>query len=285
LFLLTLDTHSPDGHISKSASARAYQDGRNPMLNAIKASDELIARFIRRLWADPAGKDVVVVLVSDHIAMENTASDLLRQGERRNLFLIFDPRNATGTRIDRAGSTLDIGTTILPSLGFKGRINLGRDLRDPATSDAELAHIQKTETLLSWRPEVIRLWEFPRFARSLSFDPASSMVNIDGRQFLAPVLVELGENGRTTLRFEFDALYDTHLAEQAEKLPPGTSYLLVVKPDDAQSLLKDKPESMSAPWVLIASRAGQARTVVPLPNAATFSKSQIDDLLKMATSK
>ena len=279
LFLLTLDTHPPDGHISKSATSGPYGDGTNPMLNAVKASDELIGRFVARVWASPGGKDLVIVIASDHLAMENSAIGLLKRGDRRNLFLILDPRNPTGTRVDRVGSTLDTGVTLLPTLGFKGRINLGRDLRDPMTSENEIAHIQKTETLLSWRPEIIRLWDFPRFTKSFSFDPKAALVKIDGRQFQAPVLVELAQDGRTTLRFQFDALYDPHLAEQATKLAPGTRYLLVAKPDDARILLKEQPATVETPWVLIAGRAGQDFTAVPLSNEVTFSKPQVEDLL------
>ena len=91
------------------------------MLNAIKASDELIGRFVQRVWSSPGGKDTVVIIASDHLAMQNSASDLLKQGDRRNLFLVLDPRNPTGTRVDRVGSALDMGVTVLPTLGFKGR--------------------------------------------------------------------------------------------------------------------------------------------------------------------
>lgn len=280
LFLLTLDTHNPHGHRSKSATATPYGDGSNPMLNAIKASDELIARFVRRVWASPGGKDLVVIIASDHLAMENSASDLLKPADRRNLFLILDPRNPTGTRVDREGSTLDVGVTVLPTLGFKGRINLGRDLRDPATSESELAHIRKTETLLAWRPEIIRLWDFPRFSTAFSFDPGSAAVKIDDRQFQAPVLVELAADGRTTLRFQFDALYDLHLAEQAAALAPGTPYLLVAKPEDAQSLLQAESVPDQTPWVLVVGRAGQSHTVVALPKAMTLAKTEVDALLR-----
>jgi phosphoglycerol transferase len=235
------------------------------------------------VWASPAGKEIVFIIASDHLAMENSASALLRQGERRNLFLVLDPQNPAGTRVDRLGSTLDIGVTILPTLGFRGRMNLGRDLRDAASSEAEIAHIQKTETLRSWRPEIIRLWDFPRFTDSFSFNPESAMVTIDGRQFQAPVLVELAPEGRTTLRFQFDALYDPHLAEQATQLAPGTRYLLVAEPADAQILLKDQAAPTEAPWVLIAGKAGQGRTAVPLPNEVTFSKKQVDELLGGST--
>jgi len=281
LFLLTLDTHAPEGHISRTATSGPYRDGSNPMLNAVKASDELITRFVERLRHSPAGKNLVVVIVSDHVAMENSASDLLRQGERRNLFLILDPRNPTGTRIDRPGSTLDIGATLLPTLGFKGRINLGRDLRDPATEDSELQHIQNTETLLSWRAEIIRLWDFPQLKYSLAFDPASSVVKIDGRQFQAPVLIELADNGRTTMRFQFDALYESHLAEQTKKLRSGEKFLLVVKPDDARDLLTQGEET-EAPWVLVAGRAGGTHITIPLANEISYSKNQIDRFLSRA---
>lgn len=282
LFLLTLDTHSPEGHISKTVTSGPYRDGSNSMLNAVKASDELIARFIQRVRTSAAGKNLVVVIVSDHVAMENSASDLLRQGERRNLFLILDPRKPTGTRNDRPGSTLDIGATLLPTLGFKGRINLGRDLQDPATSDSALLHIQNTETLASWRSEIIRLWDFPQLKYSFSFEPKSAVVKIDGRQFRAPVLIELADDGRTTMRFQFDALYDSHLAEQAAKLPPGERYLLVVKPDDAQNLLAPQNEAIDASWVLVAGRAGGSHLMVPLANGVSYSKSQIDRFLSRA---
>lgn len=282
-FMLTLDTHHPDGHVSKSVSSGSYGDGTNPMLNAVKGSDELIARFVHRVWASPQGKDTVIVIASDHLAMMNAASNLLQQGERRNLFLVLDPRNPTGAQVSRLGSTLDIGVTLLPTLGFKGRINLGRDLRDPASSESEIVHIQKKDTLLSWRSDIIRFWDFPRFKDSFSFDPKSALVKIDNRQFQAPVLVELAGDGRTTLHFEFDATYDVRLAEQATKLAPGTQYLLVAKTKDAQILLTAQTEKLQPPWVLIAGRAGEGSTTVPLVNESTFSKKQVDELLTRST--
>jgi phosphoglycerol transferase len=279
LFFLTLDTHPPMGYVSKSATAKPYGDGTNPMLNAVKASDELIARFVERVRTSPVGDNTVIVIVSDHLAMLNAASDRLRQGPRSNLFLILDPRAPRGRYVDRVGSTLDIGATVLRPLGFKGSINLGRDLLDPQTSESEILHIQKTETLLSWRPEIIRLWDFPRFTTTFSFEPKTALVKIDGRQFQAPVLIELGENGHTTLRFQFNALYESHLAEQAAKLPFGKKYLLVVKRDDAQNLLSGQSIPVDSPWVLIAGKAGAGRTAIPLSDEVSYSKLQIDQLL------
>lgn len=279
LFLLTLDTHSPVGYLSRSAKAGPYGDGSNPMLNAVKSSDELITRFVRRVQASPKGKNIVVIIVSDHLAMLNAASDRLRQGERSNLFMILDPRSPQSAQIHRPGSTLDVGATVLPTLGFKGRINLGRDLRDPGTAESELLHIQKSETLMSWRPDLLRLWDFPRLTSVFVFEPKSATVKIDDREFQAPVLIELADDGRTTLRFQFDALYESHLAEQATKLPQGKSYLLVVQPDDAPNLVTHPVGQTKAPWVLVAGRAGGPHVTLPLTSEISYSKSQIDRLL------
>ncbi|MCG6918089.1 MAG: sulfatase-like hydrolase/transferase, partial [Deltaproteobacteria bacterium] len=77
LFLLTLDTHHPDGHPSKSCQGIIYKDGSNPMLNAVACSDYLITQFVKTIMQSPYGKKTVVVVLSDHLALRNAAYDLL----------------------------------------------------------------------------------------------------------------------------------------------------------------------------------------------------------------
>ena len=50
MFLLTLDTHHPNGHPSKSCENISYGDGSNPMLNSVACSDYLIAGFIEKIF-------------------------------------------------------------------------------------------------------------------------------------------------------------------------------------------------------------------------------------------
>ncbi len=116
LVLLTLDTHPPDGHRSPSCGRQVYGDGRNPMLNAVHCSDRLVGEWVDQLRAHPAFSDTVIWIASDHLAMPNAAWKLLEKGARRNLLLALPP-DTPPRRVDKPGSTLDTGATILHSLG------------------------------------------------------------------------------------------------------------------------------------------------------------------------
>jgi phosphoglycerol transferase len=276
LFVLTLDTHHPEGHRSRSMASVGYSDGTNPILNAVAASDALIARFVRRIQASPYGKKTVIVIASDHTALENTATDQLNRRSRRNMLIVLDPRRPEGHRYERAGSTLDTGVTLLSFLGYKGQIGLGRDLLDPAISDAEIAHIEDSSTLQSWRGEISKFWEFPHLRESISFTDDPPVITIDGRNFKAPVLIELGENYRTMLRFEFDATWDVRLADQVQRLPSDEPYLLIAKNADAKMLLA---EPIEATWVLVLGKAGGGRMAMPFDQGAKLSRKEIDRYL------
>lgn len=281
-FLLTLDTHHPDGHVSRSAVRKRFGDGTNTMLNAVAASDQLLSAFVRRIQNSSFGANTVVVIASDHLAMNNAASGLLQRGERRNLFLVLDPRNAREELIDRTGSTLDTGTTLLPFLGYKGAIGLGRDLRDTRTQDEEIAHIHRAETIPSWRNEIMNFWRFPQLKDQLVFSEEKAEVVLDGRRFTAPVLIELMDEYDTRLKFEFDALYDVRLAQQAEQLVNGTPFLLIATREDATPFLSEEERAGSA-WVMIIGKAGMRRIVLPLTDGTTLSRAEIDGHLAMLT--
>ena len=280
LFVLTLDTHHPNGHVAKGAENVRYRDGSNPILNAVAFSDQLLGGFVRRIRASPHGKNTVIVIASDHIALRNSAIDLLTKGRRRNLLLVLDPRNRSGAKIDRAGSVLDTGTSLLPFLGYKGIIGLGRDLRNPDISDSELAHIQAQSTLLSWRREISQFWEFPPFQETLSFSMDPAIVVIDGRTVGAPVLVQLHEDYATTLRFEFDSMWIKRLSAQIAELPKGTGFVFVAPSLDAKPLFSDPNWTVAADWVLVIGKAGIANISIPLKSGAKFTRTQIDGYLE-----
>lgn len=131
LFILTLGTHIPDGHISKSCKKIIHQEEPNKMLNAVTCTDYLISKFINKILQSPYAKETTIVLQSDHLAMKNSAYELLKLGNRKNLFMIFDTQLKRSKEIKKLGSTLDISPTILPFIGFKGTMGSGRDLLDP----------------------------------------------------------------------------------------------------------------------------------------------------------
>jgi len=253
LFLLTLDTHFPDGYPSKSCQDIIYKDGSNAMLNAVACSDYLIREFVNKIMQSPYGAKTVVVIVSDHLAMKNTASKLLNKRERTNLFMIIESSVKEATKIQKLGSTLDIGTTILPFIGYKGSIGLGRNLNDPNQSISEIEYIQKN--LLSWKPSILRFWNFPKIQESIEIDITNETIKIAGRLFDIPVLIELNDKLETTLKFTpCNDLLRKFLANQVLTLDKNTPFLLIDECKNVDRL--DKTLGQTG-FCLIAGKGGK----------------------------
>lgn len=226
MFLVTLDTHHPNGHMSRSVEHLQYSDGSNSILNSIVGSDYLLAEFINRVRDSKHGDDTVIVLVSDHLALRNTATPILSKGQRRNLFLILDPdRRGTSEGINTRGSSFDIGVTVLPFIGYQGLIGLGRDLLNADLNEEEIAHIASRDSLYGWKDDILRFWEFPRLDKSIEVMVESKTVKVDERIFSLPILIELGPDYETTLKFEF---FTSHtLANHVESLSEDQKYILI----------------------------------------------------------
>ncbi|MDZ7672446.1 MAG: sulfatase-like hydrolase/transferase [Halanaerobiales bacterium] len=156
MYLITLGTHHPQGHIPEEYRDIMYKDGSNPILNAIKASDVIISEFVNKILDSKYAKDTVIIIASDHLAMRNTAFDRLEDAKRRNMFMILSPDQKDSKRIDKRGSTLDIGPTILSFIGYDAQIALGRDLLDNNTSGYEIKKIH--DNLISWKAEIKNFW-------------------------------------------------------------------------------------------------------------------------------
>ena len=204
LFLLTLDTHHPVGHPSRSCEGREYRNGDNPILNAVACSDYLVSRFVERIRRSEHARNTVIVIASDHLAMRNTAWNVLNQGPRRNLFIVLDPRREPPRRVDKPGSTMDVAPTILSLLGYPApAFGLGRDLlRDPPTLVEELSHTSRV--LAGWAPRLARFWDYPVITEGVLIDAIRARVRIADRVFKTPVLISLGPDlSVEEIKFEF----------------------------------------------------------------------------------
>lgn len=201
LFLSTMDTHHPYGHVSKSCKTKTYKEGSNSMLNAVACSDELIANFIKQIQDSPHGKNTIIVVSSDHLAMHNMAIDDLNKGERKNFFMIIDPRKPQGEKIDKVGSTLDIGATLLPYLGYKAQLGLGRDLGSDQSSLMD--EFESFDKLLSaWSKDMARFWEFPKIEKDLEMQLSTKSIKIGNTLYKFPILLRLSDNLEVSPFFE-----------------------------------------------------------------------------------
>ena len=128
LFALTLDTHHPNGYISASCENKIYGDGTNSILNSIHCVDELIGKFMEKFLNSEIYNNTTLVLLSDHLALKNTASEVLKNANRSNLFMIFD-KDAKPQLINDIGNSFDIGPTVMSFLGANTNgLGLGRNL-------------------------------------------------------------------------------------------------------------------------------------------------------------
>lgn len=201
LFLSTMDTHHPYGHVSKSCKQKTYGDGSNSILNSVTCSDELIARFIKQIQESPYGKNTVIVVTSDHLAMHNMAIDMLMKGERRDQFMIIDPRTQSGKKVEKTGSTLDVSATLLPFLGYKADMGLSRDLLSDENSLVK-EFDDFDQQLGAWTKDISRFWEFPQIEQDLVLESSKSSLKIGNTVYKFPILLRLNDTLEVSPFFE-----------------------------------------------------------------------------------
>ena len=205
LFSLTLDTHGKDGLVSKYCSDIAYLDGANPMLNAIHCADKLIADVYQFITRHPSFENTVLVIASDHLAMPNSALDLLKQGNRRNLFLV-SVKDIVPAVVETNSAPMDIAPTVLNFLGADiDGLGFGRDLFSQDNLMARYENVgQFNHALLQHRQFLHRLWDFPQLNDGLKIDIADKSLRLEGEALKYPALIMVGESLRVeSVRFSF----------------------------------------------------------------------------------
>ena len=278
LFTLTLDTHHPKGHPSRSCRGIKYADGSNPILNAVSCSDHLLTKFIKRILSSEYAANTVVVLASDHLAQRNTAFEILEahQDTRRNTLMIWSPDHERRT-ITTTGSTLDTGATVLPFIGYRSNIGLGRNLLSPRTTSNEIRQIHTQ--LPKWKPLIEAMWEFPKVEENLTIDIANQRLLIDQRSFRIPAMVEIGQNLQTTLKFDFDraAHHKSLLDHLNTAMRRGSNYILVNKCENLKAI---DPFLNENGWCLLHGNGKHIIKISQINGLTSFDKARLISLIE-----
>ena len=203
LFVLTLDTHHPRGHMPPVCEGVQYQEGANQMLNAVKCSDMVIADFIENIQNSPYAKDTLIVVMSDHLAMPNQAMPLLKKGNRRNFFMIIDPENTVPVKVTKPTSVLDVAPTVLSFLGFKEEsLGFGRNLLGAERTLFEEKEDMANPFLISMKKVMeAELWEFPTLTEGAKFNFEEKTLKIGKRSLSTPVFITRDDNEVKDIRF------------------------------------------------------------------------------------
>jgi phosphoglycerol transferase len=277
LFALTMDTHHPDGHQSRWCGGKPYQDGENPILNAVHCSDALISRFIDKIRNSDFGKNTIIVIASDHLAMRNSASDQLQRGNRRNLFLVFQPERARRGISMKPGSTMDIAPTVLDIMGFDiPALGLGRSLlRSEDTLVA--AHPDHNQLLQSWQPEIQNFWDIPLLENGLKIEAGQSLATIGSHEFRIPMLIQFDDkNDIANLMFEFDSV--TNLIDYVEAASPET---LLAWIDHCSRIRALSLEVDGAEYCIFAGKLGSDQILLErVGDTLQLTPSELEELAK-----
>ncbi|WP_034943299.1 phosphatidylglycerol--membrane-oligosaccharide glycerophosphotransferase [Erwinia oleae] len=224
LFALTVDTHHPDGFISRSCQRKTYpyQGKPNKSFAAVACSQEHIAKLIERIRATPWFKNTIIVVSSDHLAMNNTAFQYLNQHDRSDLFFMVRGDQTDGKTIPVKRSTLDNGATVLDAMGGDNFIGLGRS----SLSSTSLAttYLNIKDKINEWKPDVIKLWNFPKAISDYTIDTDKNTFSFSGVPFKLPLLLSVKPN---KIEPKFDVYLAAPLKEQLAKFEPDEKFVWI----------------------------------------------------------
>ncbi|MCX0499173.1 phosphatidylglycerol--membrane-oligosaccharide glycerophosphotransferase [Erwinia billingiae] len=224
LFALTVDTHHPDGFISRSCQRKDYPyEGKpNKSFAAVACSQEHIARLIQRIQATPYFKNTIIVVSSDHLAMNNTAYKYLNQHDRSDLFFIVRGNDVTSKVLPVKRSTLDNGATVLDAMGGDNFIGLGRSSLSSTSMVATYLNIK--DKINEWKPDVIKLWNFPKSISDYKIDTVSNTFSFSGMHFKLPLLLSVKPN---RIEPKFDVYLATPLKQQLANFAPDEKFVWI----------------------------------------------------------
>jgi len=115
LDVLTIDNHPPHGR--PSPGCPKYAANGNDTLQAVHCTDDLVGRFLDAISKNPAWKDTIVAVMSDHESLRNDAWSLYPKSyKRRPLLFVL---NAGQGRRDMRFFHMDIAPTLLHLMGVQ----------------------------------------------------------------------------------------------------------------------------------------------------------------------
>lgn len=274
LFTLTVDTHHPDGFISRSCNRKKYEIGgkTNQSFSAVTCSQENIAEFINKIKSSPYFKNTIIVVSSDHLAMKNTAWDYLNKQDRSNLFFVIrgdQPDEQDVLAVKR--NTMDNGATVLDLLGGDNFIGLGRSsLSGQSLSEVFL---NMKEKVLAWKPDVIRLWNFPKEIKNFSIDTQKNMIAFSGSHFRLPLLLRVSDNRVEPLP---ESEYSAPLRYQLADFAPRDNFVWVDRCYKMGQLWSQNL-SLSTDWCVSQGQLGGEQKVQHVDKTQWNGKTEFKD--------
>ncbi|TFW29220.1 phosphatidylglycerol--membrane-oligosaccharide glycerophosphotransferase [Massilia arenosa] len=157
LTLLTVDTHEPDGHLSRQCAAQGYS-GFDGVITCTAAE---VAQFVQFAQARGYLDNANIVILGDHLSRKNPLSDDLSRTHRTifNTFISKQPVPATRDQLVH----FDLLPSILEFIGFDipgGRLGLGYSaFNRHATAPSQGRLADMDSDLLNRSDTYLGLWQ------------------------------------------------------------------------------------------------------------------------------
>lgn len=148
---LTLGTHHPGDLISPYCK-KNFNKYESVYLNILSCTDSNLEKFITAIKNSPKAEDTLLVIASDHLAMNNEfLNDLQNLQSRENLLTVIDFSNPNKKIVNKPASTLDTGATLLAILNSdETSLGLGRSLLQNIPTLVEIFQENVNRVLSSW---------------------------------------------------------------------------------------------------------------------------------------
>lgn len=150
LNIITIDTHFVDGFVGNYSETKFDEQYEN----VYATTSRLIYDFVAWVKKQPYYKDTTIMIVGDHLSMQNDFFDKRGATDRYVYSCIINPRNKKGDFSNRVYTALDTYPTILYSIGAKikgDRLGLGVNLFSNKKTLAEEYGLQYLDSKLQER--------------------------------------------------------------------------------------------------------------------------------------
>ena len=152
----------------------------------------MAAQFIEEVINHESFKDTVLVVLSDHLALKNTATPILKNIDRKNLLYIF-AENAPQRKITKPGTMFDVAPTVLSIMGANTTgFGLGRNLliEDSLIEDSD----GMNKVIEDTRSQIVSFWSFPKLKNGFEILPDQKKIIFGTRYVNLPALILLDDN-------------------------------------------------------------------------------------------
>ena len=157
LTITTIDTHGPHGHFSKYCKSK----GATSFESVVECTSDQVSAFVQYMRKNNYLKDTNVVIIGDHLAMENPVYGKLHQVKERLIFNKFISNELVSGNRD-AVLPFDMLPTILDFIGFKvegGKLGLGVTAFSNENVSTKLLDYEEMNTnLLNKSDKYLELW-------------------------------------------------------------------------------------------------------------------------------